>query len=487
MARFRERFEVKNEMSDIKEVRPDDNQQTGGQSTVQSQEEIKKESNSVGFDDDNFSIEEESETLEEYRSANQQVEAELAQYYDDDITIEELRTYLTSKITEIYGKKMEKCNLLPDSVVDGFLDMNEFNGAESYKKLAQTVEESITTITKLQDKIKGKRTQETSVETGLDSLSEEETKTIMSSYKIMSMRGELSANAYLSSKAKQLGVDKKTLSAFIQEKGKAEISSPDKVLHYHRTSMKSFEQIMQTGFLLNRKNMQLNGIDTSNLRGSSSANIQFSRDVYDADGKLQISGFDMADNLGASSADVVFVMSPELMNEETYNCFTMYPTVEKADIQRCCATILAKDSNIQMQIESILRGKNLPIRTMLQEKFDREAILDELSKSDVSKQMEETGAILHSVNGKPIREEETAFTLISVNGKKIREEPETGIRLSSVNGKPLEQITALYRKTGVKQSDLQTAYSTISRTKNEREQSISHIQVQLNKDDFEGR
>ena len=38
MARFRERFEVKNEMRDIKEVRPDDNQQTGGQSTVQSQE-----------------------------------------------------------------------------------------------------------------------------------------------------------------------------------------------------------------------------------------------------------------------------------------------------------------------------------------------------------------------------------------------------------------------------------------------------------------
>lgn len=419
MARFRERFEVKNEMRDIKEVRPDDKQQTGGQSTAQSQEEIKKEANSIGFDDDNFGIENEEETLEEYRVANQQVETELEQYYDDDITIEELRAYLTSKITEIYGKKMEECNLLADSVVDGFLDMNEFNGAESYRKLAQSVEDSITTISKIQDKTKGKRTQETSVETGLDSLSEEETKTIMSSYKRMSMQGELSANAYLSSKAKQLGVDKKTLSAFIQEKGKAEISSPDKVLHYHRTSMKSFEQIMQTGFLLNRKNMQLNGIDTSNLRGSSSANIQFSRDVYDADGKLQISGFDMADNLGASSADVVFVMSPELMNEETYNCFTMYPTVEKADIQKCCATILARDPNIQMQIESILRGKNLPIRTMLQEEFDREAILDELSKSDVSKQMEETGAILHSVNGKPIREEETGTILKSVNGKNI--------------------------------------------------------------------
>ena len=448
MARFRERFEVKGEMRDIKEIRPDDKQQTGGQSTAQSQEEIKKEANSIGFDDDNFVIEDEEETLEEYRTANQQVEAELAQYYDDDITIEELRAYLTSKITEIYGKKMAECNLLADSVVDGFLDMNEFTGAESYRQLAQSIEESIMTISRIQDKTKGKRTQETSRETGIESLSEEETKTIMSSYKRMSMQGELSANAYLSSKAKQLGVDKKVLTKFIQEKGKAEISSPDKILHYHRTSMQSFEQIMQTGFLLNRKNMQLNGIDTSNLRGSSSANIQFSRDVYDADGKLQVPGFDIADNLGASSADVVFVMSPELMNEETYNCFTMYPTVEKADIQRCCATILAKDPNIKMQIEGILKDKNLSIKTMLQEEFDRDVILEELARADVSKQVEKTGAILHSVNGKTIREEETGMRLKSINGRDILssaiEATEETTRTSTINNQ-VQAIRSIQR------------------------------------------
>lgn len=403
MARFRERFEVKGEMRDIKEIRPDDKQQTGGQSTAQSQEEIKKEANSIGFDDENFGIENEEEMLEEYRTANQQVEAELEQYYDDDITIEELRAYLTSKITEIYGKKMEECNLLADSVVDGFLDMNEFNGAESYRKLAQSIEESITAISKIQQsKAKGKNMQESFVETGLELLSEEETNKIVSAYRRMSVQGELSANAYISTQAKKLGIDKKKLTSFVLSKGKEEISSPDKVLHYHRTSMQSFEQIMQTGFLLNRRNMQLNGIDTSNLRGSSSANIQFSRDVYNADGELQISGYDLDDNLGASSADVVFVMSPELMNEETYNCFGMYPTVEKADIQKYCATILAKDPDIQMQIESLLRGKNLPIKTILQEEFDREAILDELGRSDISKQVEETGAILKSVNGKDI-------------------------------------------------------------------------------------
>lgn len=465
MARFREKFEVKNEMQDGGKIRPDDSyKQNGGKSSKAQQKEILAEENEIGFDNEYEDIDEGYEDIEQetyegeeeiyednqdsirnkYNTLNLQVESELAQYYDDDITNEELKAYLGSKISEIYGEKLEQCNLLADSIIEGFLDINEFDGVKSYRQLTQLIEESISRINGMQDKDKAKeKTQKTSIETGIDSLSDEETKTIMSSYKRMSMQGELSANAYLSSKAKQLGVDKKVLATFIQEKGKAEISSPDKVLHYHRTSMQSFEQIMQTGFLLNRKNMQLNGIDTSNLRGSSSANIQFSRDVYDAEGKLQIPGFDMADNLGANSADVVFVMSPELMNEETYNCFTMYPTVEKADIQKCCATILAKDPNIQMQIESILRGKNLPIRTMLQEEFDREAVLEELGRTNVSKRVEETEAILQSVNGKPIREDESGFILKSVNGRDILssaiEATEETTRTSTIN----EQVNGI--------------------------------------------
>ena len=420
MARFGRRFEVKNEMRDIKEIRPDDKKQTGGQSTIESQEDIKREANSVGFDDKKLGIEEEKETLEEYRTANAQVESELAQYYDDDITNEELKAYLVSKISDIYGEKLEQCNILIDSFVEGFLDINEFDGIESYRQLTQNIEESITRISKMREsKNKGKTTEESSKGTGLESLSEEEVQKMVSAYRNMSRQGELSANAYISSQAKKLGIDKKELTTFMQERGKSEISFPNKVLHYHRTSMQSFEQIMQTGFLLNRKNMQLNGIDISGLNGSSSANIQFSRDIYDDEGELQSSGFDIDDNLGASSADVVFVMSPELMNEETYNCFTTYPTVEKADIQRCCATILAKDHNIQMQIESILKGKNLPIQTILQEEFDRQLVLEELSRSDTSKQVEETEAILHSVNGKPIRETETGAILKSVNGRDI--------------------------------------------------------------------
>lgn len=395
MERFERRFEVKNEMRDIKEIRPDNKQQTCGQSSLETQEALEREATTVGFDDENLEIEDKEESLEEYRTANAQVESELAQYYNDDITNEELKAYLISKISEIYGEKLEQCNILVDSLVEGFLDINEFNGVESYRQLTQSIEESITIISK----IKEKNTEETSKRTDLESLSEEELQKMVTAYKNISRRGELAANAYISSQAKKLGIDKKELIAFMLKKGKSEISSPNKVLHYHRTSMKSFEQIMQTCFLLNRKNMQLNGIDISGLKGSSSANIQFSRDIYDNEGKLQSSGFDIADNLGASSADVVFVMGPELMNEDTYNCWGTYPTVEKADIRRCCVTILAKDPNIQMQIESILKSKNISIPTMLQEEFDREAILEELSRDDTSNQVEETGIILKSVNG----------------------------------------------------------------------------------------
>lgn len=90
------------------------------------------------------------------------------------------------------------------------------------------------------------------------------------------------------------------------------------------------------------------------------------------------------------------------------------------------------------------------------------------------------------------RSEETGFILNTVNGKKlseIQQEPqqETGFRLSSVNGKSQEQLTASYQNVGINQSDLQAAYTTISRTKDEREQTFSHTQTQTNIDDFEGR
>lgn len=401
MARFGrfERFEVKNEMKDIKEINQDDNKQTGGESSTQSQEEIKKEASKIGFDDE-IDFAGIVDLNEEYRTANAHVESELEQYYNDEITPEELKAYLVSKITEIYGEKLNQCNVLIDKFVEGFLNYYQFNGAESYRQLVKITEETITDITNRMGT--SKNAEELLEKTGIHSISEEETKKLVSGYQRMSNQSELSANAYISTQAKKLGIDKKELISFVLEKGKETIASSHKVLHYHRTSIQNFEQIMQIGYLLNRKNMQENGIDISKLSGSSSANVQFSRDIYDDDGVLQMEGYSKERNLGANSTDVVFVMGPELIQENTYNCLTVYPTVEKADIQRCCVAILAKDPIIQMRVEKILKEKNIFISTILQENFDRNAILEQLSKKNSSKQEEDTRFILKSVNGRDI-------------------------------------------------------------------------------------
>lgn len=212
----------------------------------------------------------------------------------------------------------------------------------------------------------------------LENLSQEEERDLIAGYRNMATR-EIDAKSFIGSQSKKLGVDKKELETFLKEKCKEEIKSPEKVLHYHRTSMEYAKKIIESGYLLNRKNIVLNEGDISHLSGSSSANVQFTRDIYDENGMLQLSGFNIGENKGANSMEVVFVMNPKLMQEESYNCVYRYPIVEKADIRECCATILAQNPEIQAQIDKSLAEKGIMIPTMLQEEFNREEILANLS------------------------------------------------------------------------------------------------------------
>lgn len=212
----------------------------------------------------------------------------------------------------------------------------------------------------------------------LENLSENEIRGLIAGYRNMATSGELNAKLFIGSQSKKLGVDKKELETFLKEKAKEEIKSPNKVLHYHRTSLEYAKKIIESGYLLNRENIVLNGGDISHLSGSSSANVQFTRDIYDENGMLQLSGFNIGVNKGANSMEVVFVMNPKLMEEESYNCVYTYPIVEKADIRECCATILAQNPEIQAQIDKCLADKGMMIPTMLQEEFNREEILANL-------------------------------------------------------------------------------------------------------------
>lgn len=158
MARFGRMFEVKGEMRDVKEIVPDDKKQTGGKTSKENQEEIDKEGNKVGFEDidmdEILDEKEESSISEEFKAKNDRVEAELNQYLTYDISNEVLKAYLTQKISEIYGDKLEQYNLVGSSMVEGFMESNEFEKAEDYRKLTQIVEDSITLMSAKEVKVK---------------------------------------------------------------------------------------------------------------------------------------------------------------------------------------------------------------------------------------------------------------------------------------------------------------------------------------------
>lgn len=90
------------------------------------------------------------------------------------------------------------------------------------------------------------------------------------------------------------------------------------------------------------------------------------------------------------------------------------------------------------------------------------------------------------------RSDETGFVLKTINGKPVEKiqkglEQETGCRLTSINGKALDQLTTTYQNAGINKSDLSAARNTLAKTKDEREQSVTYIQTQPNKEDSEGR
>ena len=240
----------------------------------------------------------------------------------------------------------------------------------------------------------------------------ETTQRMLREYANMANSGEIFGNSYIGRKAKELGVDKEELRLYIREKAKAQIQSPEKVLHYHRTSLENADKILQSGYLLNRANRRKNGENLTHLAGSSSDNVQFTVDKYNNNGILISSGFDLnATNIGAASTDIVFVMSPDILKEDSYDCLAPYPTVEKANIRECCATILARNPEVLAKLQNRLSELKLDIPTMLQEEFNRNSILQDIQKGKIQ---QETDTKMTTANGKNISETDNKATNFQV-------------------------------------------------------------------------
>ena len=351
---------------------------------------------------------EEDTSLEEFREKNEQVAAEIEEYYDDSITDSELKAYLSEKLTSIYGDEFEQMATFPMSeYVEGYFkdvekgELEPFSGVNSYRELVTSIEDFLK-IMRNTERYKEYMANKTKIDPREEGQAAEKTtgiskgtlNNISNTYKNVSMQGELTASQYLNSTSKKMGISRDELMNQLREKMIEDTNHPEKVLHYHRTSLDRFEKIVDSGALLSRANIIAQGGNTREFSGSSSSKVQFTVDSYDTAGNLTKSGYEIgegAGNTGANATDIVFVMNPDLMKEKSYDGYGMYPTVEKAELQEYVASILAKDEQTQQKALEILARKGIQVPVILQKDFERQDILKQYEHEKHSPKSKETG------------------------------------------------------------------------------------------------
>lgn len=187
------------------------------------------------------------------------------------------------------------------------------------------------------------------------------------------MQSELTFFSYVGHYAKQLGIPKEELLKEMREYAKGKLINPDKMRHYHRTSLDNFDSIMDIGALMCRSELAKQGVDISKFSGSSSNYVQFTNDTFDKSGKCIRPGFFPDDGLGigVGGNDVTFVFGQKLIEEPSYDCFGLYPTVETVSIKDCCIAILAKDEAVLAKIQGKLEELRITkILSMLVKDWD---------------------------------------------------------------------------------------------------------------------
>lgn len=151
----------------------------------------------------------------------------------------------------------------------------------------------------------------------------------------------------------------------------------DRVKFYHSTSMDNLSDILSSGGeLLSRSKRREQGEDISGLPWSSSENIQFSCDSFDEKGELIQSGYGAG--RGASGGEISFVFGKDLIDEETFDAASSYPTVEAVGLSEKCLGIIVKDSSKVETVRDLLKRYNMKIPVYAADSYDPKSTSREL-------------------------------------------------------------------------------------------------------------
>lgn len=171
-------------------------------------------------------------------------------------------------------------------------------------------------------------------------------------------RGKMDRKALVNTFAKQFGVDGPEMLQLLRMRSKEQIAHPEKVIHYHRTSLERFDSILGDGALLSRPEIMRRHPELKIPGASASDDVMMTRDQYDPEGTLIAPG--LTDHeAGASGGGVVFALGPELMDYNSYDSMGVSPTISHAPLKETCSAVLIVDEKDREEVQQRLEENNL--------------------------------------------------------------------------------------------------------------------------------
>ena len=172
--------------------------------------------------------------------------------------------------------------------------------------------------------------------------------------------------------AKEVGASKEVVLQEMRAYAKSRIKSPEKVLHFHKTSIDNLKDIVELGGLLSRPEVKKRKPDKKLPGWSASEDVMMTQDKYNDDGALRQRGL-TSHGVGASGRGVVMVMGPQIMDLPDYDAICDYPTVSDAPLAKNCDAILVDGDEDRAEVEKLLAQggiKNIAVR--FRDEWERE-------------------------------------------------------------------------------------------------------------------
>lgn len=167
-------------------------------------------------------------------------------------------------------------------------------------------------------------------------------------------------------RAKEKGVSYERLLSEIRDYAKSKIVHPEKVKHFHRTSLDSLDAILKEDALLSREELKKRHPKIKLSTWSASDSVMMTKDIYNNKGELVRSGLEpySLSTLGPGSGKgAVLVFNPKIIEQESYDAIGTYPTIDNAPVTTIEAILVDKPEEIIIT-KQILQENNIliPIR-----------------------------------------------------------------------------------------------------------------------------